>query len=726
MNDVPQLAPEADQAASGNPHAGYLGNLVQDDPAKPYAQLFPLLCPLDEWCQNVLVQGGVGSGKTTSVFQNYGMSAAHLGHTVIAVDTKWPQRDSGLRELIGYWHAMGRDVVLFAPFEPNSVKLDVTGDLATFDAALRYSDTVMPPPEFRDEPGQHYKQLERRVLAALGQANSRTGGTQGDLLNRAMDPPREITDWIASLQDPMLNKIINSATSRGEKDFADSMTGIITALRVFFNEHVARATTPGQPHETIDLEACFRRPTLIYVALNQEDMLDGSGTILLRLFMRRVIEAIFRVARSTPTGKLPHPTTFAMDEQPSYGRLNYLMRISATMRSYNMAIMFGLQSSAQGKLVYGADYWAAISENVITRRIAFPRGLTGEDAKDISARLGMTTNLGLSINVSEGRNGEDDRYSAGSRLERQPLLAPEEFSTFKIGEAVIISSQHPPIRSIFTPIAYAEVKHPRVKPGTPNWLHEVFYKDMAARLPEGVSLSGYTDQLIARGTFHRLPPHLQMKGEELAPGLTRGAGAAAVQQQFSSWLGHCMAEQVDIALVHNGVRPEPIIQIGLDSLEEHRELAQGAPFYEAAGLLRRVDASRGLQLTREARGQLAPEVIDQLHEAADLTPVQRYLRTRGAFIEGHPARDAVPEAAREDPVGILRESQGLLLVQSTQLNVMWPKRRPSFPKERVGTKHYSVIPYRDAAALRAVVQGNEPALQPAPPSEAPLFPAAGS
>ncbi|GGK43870.1 hypothetical protein GCM10008955_42060 [Deinococcus malanensis] len=118
-------------------------------------------------------------------------------------------------------------------------------------------------------------------------------------------------------------------------------------------------------------------------------MLDGSGTILLRLFLRRVTEAIFRVARTTPTGKLPHPATIAMDEQPSYGRMNYLMRLTGTMRSYNLSILFGIQNNAQGKLVYGSDYWDAISENVISRRIALPRGLTGSDAEDIALDGGL-------------------------------------------------------------------------------------------------------------------------------------------------------------------------------------------------------------------------------------------------------------------------------------------------------------------------------------------------
>lgn len=702
MEDVAHLAPEADQAAEGNPHTGYLGSLMEFKPGKKEATLKPLLVPLNEWCQNIMVVGGVGSGKTTGFFQNYGMMAAHLGHTLIVVDTKWPQRDSGLRELIGYWQALGRHVVLYAPFEEQGVTMDMAGDLATFDAALRYADTVMPPPEFRDEPGEHFKKLERRVLAAMAQANAMGGGTQEDLLNHAMATPAELKSWVNGFNDDLLKRVLDGAMSRGDKDFADSMTGIISALRVFYNKNVVRATTPGKPHETINLEACFRQPTLVYFAVNQEDMLDGSGTILLRLFLRRITEAIFRVARTTPTGKLPHPATIAMDEQPSYGRMNYLMRLTGTMRSYNLSILFGIQNSAQGKLVYGADYWEAISENVISRRIAFPRGLTGPDAEDVSRRIGYTTNLGVSIGVQSGQNGDQDRLSATTRLERIPLLPIEDFSSFGIGEGVVLSSQHPPIRALFTPITFKEAKNPRVKAGTPNWLHEMFFKDMVRRLPQDMSLSAYTDALIASGKFRTLPQPLQLRSKEIAPGVYAGAGYEAVQNAFKGWIQLCLDEHVDVKMMETGVDAAQLELLD-SSLKEHADLLASVPAFTNASFLTRTSAGLGFKITDTGRRILGPDLIEGLALESFISPIMRFIRERGAYLEGHPVRDAIATTERDTAIGSV-ETSGVLEVNLAQLKVIFgAKQQPQFSRRRVGTVQMAQIPYGDPRRIRDIL-----------------------
>ena len=47
-----------------------------------------LLVPVEQWAQNTLVKGGVGSGKTTGFFANNVMLAAHFGMTVIVFDVK--------------------------------------------------------------------------------------------------------------------------------------------------------------------------------------------------------------------------------------------------------------------------------------------------------------------------------------------------------------------------------------------------------------------------------------------------------------------------------------------------------------------------------------------------------------------------------------------------------------------------------------------------------------
>ena len=719
IQDVEHLSPDQDQVDHGNPHTGYLGNLLEFKPGKKHATVHPLVVPLNEWCQNILVQGGVGSGKTTGFFQNYGMMAAHLGHTIVVIDTKWPQRDSGFRELLGYWQALGRKVVLYTPFEENSIQIDIAGNLTTFDAGLRYADTVMPPPEFREEPGEHFKKLERRVLAAMAILNTRSGGTQRELLLQAMKPMDDLKKWVDSIPDPMLSSIMKGATSRGDKDFADSMTGIISALRVFFNDKVAQATSPGAPEHTVDLQACFKEPTLIYAAFNQQDLLDGSGTILMRMLLRSLTEAIFSVAKNTPTGKLPHPATIMMDEQPSYGRMNYLMRLTGTMRSYNLSILFGIQDSAQSKLVYGDDYWTAISENVISRRIAFPRGLTGKDAEDISRRCGMTSNIGVSVGVTAGTGGEEDRYSATTRLEKQPLLPVEEFNTFGIGEGVVMSSQHPPIRALFVPITFPTIRSKHVKPGTPNWLHQTFFKDMMTRIPKGMSLGDYTDMIIKQGKFRTLPKSLRAYHEELAPGIHKPVGEE-VPERFVEWISHALALDVDVRHIPSPREQDPGWQLLRTAVDAHPLLASMTEMFQNAMYIKLLDTGMHYKVLTRGWALLNDTQREDFVLASYRTPITSFIQQYAQVIDNHPEREAIPENEREEAIGEIND--GVLKLRLKFLSVIYKgQTQPKFKRERVGKADMVVIPYGDRQLMKEIVENGyapAPAANPEQETEA--------
>ncbi|WP_189090497.1 type IV secretory system conjugative DNA transfer family protein [Deinococcus ruber] len=681
----------------------------------------PLLLPREPWCQNTIVQGGVGSGKTTGFFQANGALAAHLGQTLILIDTKWPQSDSGLREMLGYWKAMGRDVQLYTPFEANSLRLPMDDSIGSFEEGLRFADAVMPPPEFIEERGAHFKQTQRRVLAAQARVNARRGGNLESLLDIALMTLEQHKEWVKGITDPdeagdpteldMLSRIMYGALSRGDKDFMDSMAAIISALRVFFNPAVMRATTAGSPDETIVLETAFRKPTLIYFAVNQEDMLDGSGTILIRLFFRRMVQAVFRVAKSSPGGKLPHLATCQMDEQPSYGRINYLMRISATMRSYRFAIVFGIQNNAQGQLVYGREYWEAISENVIARRIVFPRGLSGKDAEDISHRIGMTTAARTSSGVSNSQSllGGDQRTTTTSTLQSQPLLPVEEFPSFSIGEAVIISPHHAPIRSAFTPITFEHVLNPAVQKGAANWIHG-FYREMMERVPSGMALSEYSNRLIEQGIFTRLTPLQQarnmaeLNGFAVVPAEppTVNSRAEQIAARFTDWMQEVLETGAEVLL--SGMTDRHI-DLTLTTLK-----AEGnTDSFVAAKLLDRISAHT-VRVSERGRAVLGPATLLRLRDMHLLYPIWTYLEKNGALIEQHPLREALPEDQRAPAVGRLEQDGQLLKLVRSEARTIYPTNVPAFTVTQDGNgtrSRWLNIPVNDAQAIRSAMLAQE-------------------
>lgn len=241
-------------------------------------------------------------------------------------------------------------------------------------------------------------------------------------------------------------------------NFAETKNGIISALKVFFNQDVVRATS-GLPTETTQLEECFRQPSLVMVGINQKNMMDGSGEVLFRLYKRLLDAAAMRVA-AEQGGRLRVHLAYMMDELPSIGKINYMMRSLGTLRSYNISHHLGIQNDAQGQLVYGEAYWKAITTNVVARVIVFPRGINGDDAKKIRDLIGKTTATEVGVTGSRSiRVLEHEGSNAVSaKLVERDLLSYEEFSQFTLGEAVVRVNGHQPIRTQLAPMTMATVE----------------------------------------------------------------------------------------------------------------------------------------------------------------------------------------------------------------------------------------------------------------------------
>lgn len=718
-DDVQQYSLDAN--TTDNPHSGYIGQLISPGKkGKLISALPPMLLPREPWCQNTFVLGGVGSGKTTGFFQANGALAAHLGQTLILIDTKWPQSDSGLREMLGYWKALGRDVILYKPFETTGLRLPMDDNIGTFEEGLRFADAVMPPPEFQEEVGAHFKQTQRRILGAQARVNARRGQDLNALLDIALMTLEEHKEWIANinpkdsrktgkadLELEMLSRIMYGALSRGDRDFMDNMAAILSAMRVFFNPAVMRSTTAGEDDETIVLETAFRRPTLVYFAVNQEDMLDGSGTILIRLFFRRLVQAVFRVAKTSKGGKLPHLATIQMDEMPSYGRINYLTRITGTMRSYRLAIIFGVQNNAQGELAYGKTYWGAASESVIARRVVFPRGLTGDDADDSSKRIGMTSTAQTSSGISNSNAmfGGDQRTTTTSSLQRMPLLAVEEFNTFSIGEAVVISPQHHPLRVAFTPITFPYVVNPAVKPRTANWIHE-FYEEMMALIPPGVSLTDYSNGLIEREKFSKLMPSQQLMNAVEGVARTDTFKTHIVQTQseqdrvgtlFTDWAQQVLEDGVEVLLSGQHHRYIDLTRATLPEGSQDITAFLTAKLLEPCG-------NYAVRLSELGRQALGPGTVQLFVDMNLLFPIWQYIEENGAVIEHHPKREAIEEKQREPVVGRLEDDGTVLSLNRNEAVRIYPNGNiPAFDVTRDGTgkrERWLHIPVHDAGAIR--------------------------
>lgn len=477
----------------------------------------PMFIPREDWCQNTLVWGGIRSGKTTSFFQPNIFLAAHLGMSCVVFDVKWPQKDSGFFETIGYWHARGRRVVLLAPFENYGTRVNLLAGVNSFSDALEVADAVFPPPEFQEERGKHYNDKKRFFIASmvwLLRTEKGDSATFRDVLDYALLPDDRLMEWLETIRNTEAKSIIMSYREAGEQKFAEDKNGIISALKVFFNESVVYNTSGGE--DAINLEECVEKPTLTVVGINMKNMMDGSGEVLFRLYKRMIDKAAMNVAERQG-GKLRNHLAIFLDEFPSIGRLNYMMRAMGALRSFNISHHLGIQNDAQSQLVYGELYWKAISTNVVARVIMFPRGINGDDAHKVSQTIGRTTASEIGYSGSHHINplSMDGSTGASSRLVERDLLAFEEFSSFTLGEAVIRMNGQQPIRAQLCPMGMKTVEGSGIKPGSrPNVLYPLF-ADTVRRCPGG--LIAYTNRIIQSGELRGKRASLENSPQAPAP-----------------------------------------------------------------------------------------------------------------------------------------------------------------------------------------------------------------
>ncbi|AFD27515.1 type IV secretory system conjugative DNA transfer family protein [Deinococcus gobiensis] len=728
---------------------GFMGYLKEGTAGNGFdtKDLPPLFIPREDWCQNTLVWGGIRSGKTTSFFQPNIFLAAHLNMTCIVFDIKWPQKDSGFFETIGYWHARKRRVVLLSPFEEYGARVNFLAGVNSFSDALEAADAVFPPPEFMEERGKHYNDKKRFMIAALIWMLRTLEGdkaTMRDVLRLALMDDDRLMEWVEQATDLEAKAILLNYKAAGDGNFAETKNGIVSALKVFFNENVVRATS-GMPGETTDLDECYRTSTLVVVGINQKNQMDGSGEVLFRLYKRMLDAASMRVVVEQG-GKLRMHAAYWLDELPSIGRINYLMRSLGTLRSYNISHHLGIQNDAQGQLVYGDTYWKAISTNVVARVVMFPRGINGDDARKVSETIGMTTAVETTIGGSRTINPfeHEGSHSASSKLVERYLLSFEEFSDFSLGEAVVRMNGQQPIRTQLVPMGMKTVRGTGIKKEPANMLYEL-YADTVSRCPGG--LIAYTNRIIEEGLLvgsspvRTLQPRRQIapqgagvpQGQKLpqpAP-LSVKSNAAAPSEastpivvmdrsseinlpvsEVVTWLHACMAELLEIYVLDF---EEGVVQVSVRVNKQEATALNGEQTLRRLFIGNLIEWSRTHQdakLLTSVLEALDPAMLQTLRDYYEARKVYYWFRENAAFIEGTEARLtylAACQAKGEEPreaCAILEADQTLLSPKLTTREIFRSGGAVDFPTRRIESRNYDLIPMMSwAATAEAIRQG---------------------
>ena len=390
--------------------------------------------------RHVLVLGLTGAHKTTSVTFPVLLEAAHAGVSVVALDLKYGEEDS-LARVAPEWMGCGRDVLVFAPVDPVSLKWNPLAACTTLGEAHRLASLLFDDADTADPDPLYWMGAERHVCAALILAIA----TDGDLPTlerlRALCAagPGAVHSYVQThpAAHPLASQL-GAYRAMLAKDEAGILQGIASRLEAWSDEAVCRATGGGDDWEKIDLGRLRREPVLLLVGVPQAAR--PRLRWLCHLFLQDLASCLLR-----PRGQHEKIRVLqVLEELPAWGPLPRLADHLATFRSRQVSVLATIQSEAQGACVYGVDGWAAVAANLVTK--IYFSSLADLDAERLSRCLG--TALAEDVARSRGWGPGGHRGDEHRRQISVPLRRPEELQGAGTGEDEILvrSPRLPPAR----------------------------------------------------------------------------------------------------------------------------------------------------------------------------------------------------------------------------------------------------------------------------------------
>lgn len=644
--------------------------------------------------EHVLIVGASGSGKTRGIIRQNIVQDLKDGRTAIVYDLKWPQTGSGFRDLIYVAKQLNREVAIFAPFSPTSMRIPLLDDINTIDEGLKLARAIIAPPEYGAEPGEHYKNSERRTLAAMALtiAQSPTP-TMKELQRLGEMNAAEIETWYKNQTNQEVKHALKSMFDKRNDQISDLLGGVMNKLQIFYNANVSRATTRGNdPREVIDLEAFIRKGGLLIIGIESKYIQGGEGELLLQLIKRRVDRALMDVADATPGGALAIPATYYFDELPGLGRLPNLDKQLAQWRSKNIAIVMGVQNDAQGAVRYGKAEWEAMTSGNAGTKIYYLRGTDPVPAQDLSKRMGEITVDVEAESQSQhavfgSKFSEDARKTSSIKLDKRPMMSHEEIQRAPRGLAVVFAkgqnpmlAAYPALEEKFMRLTTLEGQQVMVK----NELHEFWNKVTGGLSSEEIERR--CDAIIAA---------LSVNDAEEEP-------ARDASDYWRSWL--------DELIYHGAVARTQRsddkfkVMIRRDTLPEHLNQEKDLSYFFGQGWLNQSVQGDEITILQPGLDEAGSGIISELQELLVKGPALHWARTHPTQVTGYPGNPSTTGPARytgnelELPLSTAQDIYGVI---------------PELPRSEDGQR--IIIPLNQPDTLKkAFVETSAQAQRPTP------------
>ena len=363
---------------------------------------------------------GIGA-KSTKVTDEYWSSTAEavVAGLVLAVAAGNPYRHDSDADQNAQRLALERLIVAWRDLPPTMQVTLQDLQKAPKDAPLKIWD-------WPERTAAHLVSVYRSLVY---------GGAGGRILDIWMDllpvghPARDAWATIA-------------ASSGSEKTRAGILSSALADLRLLSEPDLQWLLSD----QGMVLDQPGKTKTAVFLVVPDD---DSTRYPLATLYLSQMIAALTRFADSQPSGRLPIPVLFLLDEFGNFPPLPNLSQIVTAARSRGMRLMLGLQSFSQLKHAYGPDTAQTVRENLGTWIYLLTS--SPDMAEEISKRLGTyttrteSTNYPKSALLSTSTLGLRNS-SQGESLTSRPLMTADEIMRWPDHQALILQQRKPGAR----------------------------------------------------------------------------------------------------------------------------------------------------------------------------------------------------------------------------------------------------------------------------------------
>ncbi|MBY0548059.1 MAG: type IV secretory system conjugative DNA transfer family protein [Candidatus Obscuribacterales bacterium] len=377
--------------------------------------------------RHISIEGATGTGKTSALFCKNLTDEATLESSAIVTEATGSKGRADLFcKTSGWRKAHGQEVFYINPSELRSHRLNILDLCSTYDDVLNVVEILMRSTNLGTHKGdQFWEQAERLLLTALilHSFEERNSGNChiGFVLDLLGKGAAQLAPLLGRSEVALAAKLYESfIENSAENQRASIAAGLLSRLSIWNAPRIRELTRTTD----LDFESLQEKLFTWYIAV-QADRFE------LKPIAALMFNSVFLVIRKY---KFAQPIKILADELPNMGRINDLAQRLTILRHDGISLTFGCQDYKQLENVYGSEAPLFSSQPAI--RIIFPPNDLAA-AERTSRALGMKEERITSV-TSGGQLIE--------KIERRPVMPPEELTQMKPGEILVFTPVAPPVK----------------------------------------------------------------------------------------------------------------------------------------------------------------------------------------------------------------------------------------------------------------------------------------